>query len=205
MILLYIFFLGLDISNFQVLIGDVELGQDIPELLDVAAGDGDRVRVFVSDETQTAIATGGAYILLDWLRWVTETIGDSAINATYTLYRTQLNESGEPLGAAEVVNASTDRIEIEFEFDENEYYVKIKNVVARETEEDVPDRAIYELEGCVPQPDGSEQCYSSDITVYAIDTTPELGMSSSVFFSSRSFSTAAPHPNSFTGLISLMW
>jgi hypothetical protein len=31
-----------------------------------------------------------------------------------------------------------------------------------------PDRAIYELEACVAQPDGSEQCYTSNITVFAI-------------------------------------
>ena len=153
------------------------LGQDIPGLLDVAARDGEQVRVFVTDEIQTAIVTEGSYILLDWLRWVTETLGGSAINATYTLYRTQLNESGEPIGPGEVVNASTDRIEIEFEFDENEFYVKITDVVARGSEDEDPDRAIYELEACVPQPDGSEQCYSSDITVFAIDTTPQLGIS----------------------------
>ena len=168
-----------DTSNFQVLIGDVELGQDIPGLLDVAAGDGDRVRVFVTDEIQTATATEGAYILLDWFRWVTETLGDSAVNASYTLRRTQLSESGVPLGPAQVVNASDDRIEIEFESDENEFYVKISRVVARAGAED-PDRAIYDLEACVPQPDGSERCYRSNITVYAIDTTPPLGMESNV-------------------------
>ena len=145
----------------------------------MAAGDGDRVRVFVTDEIQTAIATEGAYILLDWFRWVTETLGDSAVNASYTLRRTQLSESGAPLGPAQVVNTSDDRIEIEFESDENEFYVKISRVVARVGAED-PDRAIYDLEACVPQSDGSERCYRSNITVYAIDTTPPLGMESNV-------------------------
>ena len=144
-------------------------------MLDVAAGDGDRVRVFVTDEMQTAVATEEAYILLDWLRWVTERFGDSAENATFTLYRTQLNESGAPLGPEQVVNTSTDRIEIEFEFDENEYYVKIEEVVARESEGEVPDRAIYELEACVPASGGNPLCLRSGITVYAIDTTPQLG------------------------------
>ncbi len=160
-----------------MLIGDVELGQDIPGLLDVAARDEERVRVFVTDQMQTAIATEGAYILLDWLRWVDETFGDSAENATFTLYRTLLSESGEPLGPTQVVNASTDRIEIEFEFDENEYYVKIEEVVARESEGEVPDRAIYELQACVPESGGSIRCSRSGITVYAIDTTPKLGKS----------------------------
>ena len=133
--------------------------------------------MFVTNETQTAIATDEAYILLDWFRWVTETLGDSVINATYTLYRTQLNEAGEPLGPAEVVNASTDRIEIEFEFDEEEYYVKITEVVAREGEEEVPDRATYELEACIPTSGDNMQCFRSGVTVYAIDTTPQLGRS----------------------------
>ena len=169
-----------DTSNFQVLIGDVELGQDIPGLLDVAAGDGDRVRVFVTDEIQTAIATEGAYILLDWFRWVTETLGESAVNATYTVRQMELNESGDPVEEPEEVE-SDERIEVEFESDENEYYVKITHVVARETAEDDPDRAIYELEACVPQPAGSERCYKSNITVFAIDTLPpieELGTES---------------------------
>ena len=153
------------------------MGQDIPGLLDVAAGEENRVRVFVTDEMQTVVATEEAYILLDWLRWVTERFGDSAENATFTLYRTQLNESGAPLGPEQVVNASTDRIEIEFEFDENEYYVKIEEVVARESEGEVPDRAIYELEACVPASGGDPQCFRSGITVYAIDTAPQLGKS----------------------------
>jgi hypothetical protein len=150
-----------------VLIGDVELGQDIPGLLDVAARAEERVRVFVTDERQTAIVTNGASILLDWFRWVSETLGDSAINATYTARRTELDENGDPEEEAEEVESS-DRIEVEFESDEEEYYIKISPVIAREMDDEDPDRAIYELEACVPQPDGSEQCYTSNITVFAI-------------------------------------
>lgn len=127
----------------------------------------ERVRVFVTDERQTAIVTNGAYILLDWFRWVTETLGDSAINATYTIRKTELDENGNPEEEAEEVE-SNDRIEVEFESDEDEYYVKIPRVIAREMDDEDPDRAIYELEACVPQPDGSEQCYTSNITVFAI-------------------------------------
>ena len=156
-----------DTSNFQVLIGDVELGQNRPELLEVAAMHGERVRVFVTNEIQTAIVTSGSSILLDWFRWVTETLGDSAINATYTVRRTELDEDGNPEEEAEEVESS-DRIEVEFESDEDEYYVKISHVIAREMDDEDPDRAIYELEACVPQPDGSEQCYRSNITVFAI-------------------------------------
>jgi hypothetical protein len=156
-----------------VLIGDVELGQDIPGLLDVAAREEERVRVFVSDEIQTAVVTNGAYILLDWFRWVTETLGDAASNATFTITSTELDENGEADEEPEEVE-SNDRIEVEFESDENEYYVKISRVVARETVEYDPDRNIYELEACVDQPDGSERCYSSNITVFAIDTLPPV-------------------------------
>ena len=133
----------------------------------MAAVEDERVRVFVTDERQTAIVTNGAYILLDWFRWVTETLGDSAINATYTIRSTELDEDGEPEEEAEEVESS-DRIEVEFESDEDEYYVKISRVIAREMDDEDPDRAIYELEACVPQPDGSEQCYKSNITVFAI-------------------------------------
>ena len=165
--------MSLDISNFQVLIGDVALGQDIPGLLDVAAGEEDRVRVFVSDDIQTAVVTDGAYILLDWFRWITETLGDSVVNATFTITSTELDENGEVDEEPEEVE-SNDRIEVEFESDEDEYYVKISRVVARETSEYDPDRNIYELEACVDQPDGSERCYSSNVTVFAIDTLPPV-------------------------------
>ena len=156
-----------DTSNFQVLIGDVKLRQNRAELLEVAAMDRERVRVFVTDEIQTAIVTNGASILLDWFRWVTETLGDSAINATYTVLRTELDENGDPEEQPEEVESSN-RIEVKFESDEDEYYIKISRVIAREMDDEDPDRAIYELEACVPQPDGSEQCYRSNITVFAI-------------------------------------
>ena len=133
----------------------------------MAAVEEERVRVFVTDERQTAIVTNGAYILLDWFRWVTETLGDSAINATFTIRSTELDEDGDPEEEAEEVESS-DRIEVEFESDEDEYYVKISRVIAREMDDEDPDRAIYELEACLPQPDGSEQCYKSNITVFAI-------------------------------------
>ena len=142
----------------------------------MAAVEDERVRVFVTDERQTAIVTNGAYILLDWFRWVTETLGDSAINATFTIRSTELDEDGEPEEEAEEVESS-DRIEVEFESDEDEYYVKISRVIAREMDDEDPDRAIYELEACVPASGGDPQCFRSGITVYAIDTTPQLGKS----------------------------
>ena len=160
-----------DSSSFQVLIGDVELGQNIPQLLDVAAGVGDEVRVFVTEDAQTAIVTDGADITLDWSRWVAEVLGNSASRANFTIRSTRLNESGYPVEGPEEVK-STDRIEVEFESDKNEYFVEIEGVVARKTDKDDPDRNVYEVEACVPQTNGSVQCFKSNITVFAIDTLP---------------------------------
>ena len=147
------------------------LGQR-PELLDFAATFGESVLAFVSNERQTAIVTGGASIRLDWLRWVDEVVGDSADNATFTVTKTQLDVSGDPIGAGEVLQPSgpAERITVAVDPDTNEYYVTIRRVVAVEGAED-PDRAIYDLEACLPQPDGTIECYSSNITVYALEPT----------------------------------
>ena len=146
----------------------------LPELLEVAVREGEFVRAFVSDDVQTAVVRDGANIRLDWLRWVTETLGSSAGNANYTLRRTELDEFGNPVGAPEVVGPSEpgDRIAVKFDPGTNEYYVQISQTVARAGAED-PDRAVYELEACVPQPDGSRRCYRSNMTVYAIAITEE--------------------------------
>ena len=135
------------------------------------------MRAFVSDERQTAIVTEGASIRLDWLRWVDEVLGDSALNATFTVTKTQLDESGDPIGEAEVLqpSGSVDRITVAVDPDTNEYYVSISQVVAVEGAED-PDRAIYGLEACLPQLDGTIQCYSSNITIFAILSIIPLGM-----------------------------
>ena len=127
------------------------------------------MRASVSSDIQTAVVMGGARIRLDWLRWVTEVLGGRADNATYTLRRTQLNVSGNPVGPAEVLGPSgpSDRVVVKLNAEENEYYVEITPVVAVAVAED-PDRAIYDLEACVAQPDGSMQCYRSNMTVYAL-------------------------------------
>ena len=128
------------------------------------------MRAFVTGDIQTAIVTDSARIRLDWSRWVSEVLGGSAGNATYTVSRTLLDESGNVVGTAQVLGPSEplDRIVVKFNPETNEYYVEITSVIARAGAED-PDRAIYEVEACVPQPDGSEECFKSNITVYAID------------------------------------
>lgn len=161
-------------SNFVIQIGDIVLGP-LPELLDIAAREGEIIRAFVTDDFQTAVVRGGVNILLDWSRWISETldpIGDVARRANYTLRRTQLDEFGNPVGAPEVVGPSDpeDRIFLEFHPEDDEYYVVISPTIARAGAED-PDRAIYELEACYLQPDASQRCVRSNMTVYALDLT----------------------------------
>ena len=172
-ICMYMFLSRAVSSNFAIQIGDIELGPR-PELLEIAARDGELVRVFVTDDVQTAVVRDGAYIRLDWLRWVTETLGSSAGSANYTLRRTQLDEFGNPVGAPEVVGPSDpgNRVTVKVDPETNEYYVRFSRIIARAGAED-PDRAIYDLEGCYLQPDASRRCDSSSITVYAIDITEE--------------------------------
>ena len=170
-----------EISNFQILIGEVELGPR-PELLDVAVPLFTLASALVTDEDQTVILLNTSLIRLDWLGWVTETLGDSASDASYTLRKTQLDEFGNPVRGPEVIQPTDleSRIIVRLSPTTNEYYVQISEAYVSAVGTEDPDRAIYELEACVPQPDGSgsaimydntdgsEQCYKSNITVYAI-------------------------------------
>ena len=157
-------------SNFQVLLGDVDLGplSQRPELFKVATIQNELVNV--TDHQQTAVVTVGVNIRLDWSSWVTEVLSDElSLNASgqYTYYRTQLNESGSVIGPAEVFQPSG-RIAIGTDEKLSVFYVEITCA------ENESDRAIYELEACVPQFDGRQQCYTSNITVYTIERPPPL-------------------------------
>ena len=161
-------------SNFQVLLGDVDLGplSQRPELFKVAAIQNELVNV--TDDQQTAVVTVGVNISLDWSSWVTEVLGDElSLNTSgrYTYYRTQLNELGSVIGPAEVFQPSG-RIAIGTDEKLSVFYVEITCAIA--TPENESDRAIYELEACVPQFDGRQQCYTSNITVYTIERPPPL-------------------------------
>ena len=163
-------------SNFQVLVGDVDLGplSQQPELFKVAAVQNEVVNV--TDDQQTAVVTVGVNIRLDWSSWVTEVLGaDSVLNTTsrYTYYRTQLNESGSAAGPSEVLRPLiSERVAIRSNEELNLFYVEITcAVLAPENESD---SAIYELEACIPEPAGSQQCYRSNITVYTIERPPPL-------------------------------
>ena len=161
-------------STFQVLIGDVILGQR-PELLEVAAQPFSNVSAFVTDKEQTAVVGQSSRIRLDWYRWVRETLGNSSTLANYTVYQTYLDKAGNVVGPRQIVSSGLlfSRITLKTDPATNEFYVDIQDVLVVQGAEDA-DRAIYELEACVPQMDGSAQCSSSDITVYAIGQPPVL-------------------------------
>ena len=141
-----------------------------PELFKVAAIQNELVNV--TDDQQTAVVTVGVNIRLDWSSWVTEVLSaDSVFNATYIYYRTQLNESGSATGLSQVLQPS-EHIVIRANEEQTQFYVEITcAIVAPENESD---RAIYELEACIFQPDGSQRCYRSNITVYAIERPQPL-------------------------------
>ena len=165
-------------SNFQVLLGDVELGplNQRPELFKVAAIQNEVINV--TDDQQTAVVTVGVNIRLDWSSWVTEVLTDLALNVTgqYTYYRTQLNESASVAGPVEVLQPSEppERIVVRANVERHEFYVEITcAVIAGQSDSD---RAIYELEACLLQPDNEEECRSSNITVYTIERPKPLGI-----------------------------
>ena len=151
-------------SNFQVLVGDVDLGplSEHPELFKVAAVQNEVVNV--TNDQQTAVVTVGVNIRLDWSSWVTEVLGtDSPLNSTsrYTYARSQLSESGRVMGPTEVLQPS-ERVAIRSNEELNLFYVEIKCVVL--TPES--DSAVYELQACVSE---SEPCSRSEIIIYVIE------------------------------------
>jgi hypothetical protein len=166
-------------SNFQVLLGGVDLGplSQRPELFKVAAVENEVVNV--TDDQQTAVVTVGVNIRLDWSSWVTELLGDeSALNTAYTYKKTQLNEAASVIGPAKVLKPSQtlDRIVVIANVERHEFYVEITcAVIAGQNDSD---RAIYELKACLPQPDNEEleECRGSNITVYTIERPIHLGI-----------------------------
>ena len=141
-----------------------------PNLFKVAAIQNEVVNV--TDDQQTAVVTVGVNICLDWSSWITDVLNtDSALNATYTYYKTPLSESGRVIRPALVLQPS-EYIAIRADKEREIFYVAISRAVI--TPEDDTDSAIYELEACVPQPDGSQRCYRSNITVFVIERPEPL-------------------------------
>ena len=157
-------------STFEIIIGDVELGQR-SELLEKAAQPESEVIAFVTEDEQTAVATHMARIRLDWSQWVEDELGSSTGSANYTIYRTQLNESGDAQGPPEIVSpSSTAPIIVRINPETEEFYVDVLSVNVIQP----ADQAIYELEACYFEDDGSRDCERADITLYAIGQPPVL-------------------------------
>lgn len=163
-------------STFEIIIGEVELGQR-PELLEVAAQPQTEVLAFVTEDQQTAVAAHNARIRLDWSQWVEDELGSSAGKANYTIYRTRLNETGGVQGPPEVLSPTPSdfipRIVVRINPENNEFYVEVLFVNVIPAAEDA-DHAIYELETCYFEDDGSRDCERASITLYAIGQVPEL-------------------------------
>lgn len=161
------------ISTFEIIIGDVELGPR-PELLEKAAQPQTEVLAFVTEDQQTAVAAHRSRIRLDWSQWVEDELGSSAGKANYTIYRTQLNETGGVLGTPQIVPSDLSfPIIVRIDPETNEFYVDILSVNIIGGAED-PDFAIYELEACYFEDDGSRDCERASITLYAIGQPPVL-------------------------------
>ena len=80
---------------------------------------------------QLYIAAESSFIIrLDWLKWVTEVLGASAIGAKFTLHRTQLDEYGNEIGPVEVFTNATitgeDRIITWFRAEDKQYFVVVR-------------------------------------------------------------------------------
>ena len=163
-------------STFEIIIGDVELGQR-PELLEKAAQPQTEVLAFVTDDQQTAVAAHRSRIHLDWSQWVKDELGSSASEANYTLFRTQLNVTGGVQGPPQIVSPTPSDllvpITVRINPETNEFYVDILSVDIVGGAEN-PDFAIYELEACYFEDGGSRDCERASITLYAIGQPPVL-------------------------------
>ena len=131
--------------------------------------------VFVTNDQQTVIVATGVNVRFGWSRWVTETLGDLANNATYIFSRTQLSESGTILGTTQelVLSQQPERVTVNITKEANEFYVEITCVLANQSSSD---RAIFDLEACHLPLDGNEvrMCFKSNITVYAVERPEQL-------------------------------
>ena len=81
---------------------------------------------FITEDIQTVIVRESSAIRLDWLKWVTEVLGASAINATYTLRKAQLDEHRNPVEPLETIDLSSQgRIAVQFDVERNKYSIQV--------------------------------------------------------------------------------
>ena len=80
----------------------------------------------VNGDTQTVVVTESTSIRLDWLKWITEVLGASAVNATYTFRRAQLDEYRNPIGPLKRVDLpSQNRIAAILNVDADKFYIQV--------------------------------------------------------------------------------
>ena len=80
----------------------------------------------VNEDSQTVVLKESSSIILDWLKWVTEVLGESATNATYTFRRAQLDRYRNPVGLLKQLNlTSQNRISLFLDVEGNEYRIQV--------------------------------------------------------------------------------
>ena len=115
-----------DTSTYRILTGEVELVTR-SELLSVATTPSQPLfYAAVNGDTQTVVVTDSTSIRLDWLKWITEVLGASAVNASYTFRRAQLNEYRNPIGPLERIDLpSQNRIAAFLNVEAEELYIQV--------------------------------------------------------------------------------
>ena len=121
-----------DTSTYKILNGEVDLVTR-DDLLSVAVTSPfPFAYAAVNEDTQTVVLTESSSIILDWLKWVTEVLGESAINATYTFHRAQLDEYRNPVGPLEQLNlTSQNRISLFLDVEASEYRIQVMIVLCQ--------------------------------------------------------------------------
>ena len=150
-------------SRFEVLPGDVVLGQ-IVELLLHAARPGERVTVGVLSEMQTAIVEAGAQVLINFNHFFREASGLlPAGNVTVTITRQLLDESGDPRpGTEEVLPPSDGRVSVSVGGGDEQHFVDITDAV-------LSDSGVYTVEVCSQSGTPNEMCQSASVTLFVLD------------------------------------
>ena len=152
-------------SRFEVLLGDVTLGQR-GDLLQHAARPGEQVTVGVlEEEAQTAIVEAGAQIVLNFNHFWRQVSGRlPADQLTATLSRLLLNPStGAPLtGSEEELSPSEGRISVFVGGDGRQNFVNIADATLN-------DSGVYSMEVCSQRGTPEEVCERAEITLFVLD------------------------------------
>ena len=154
-------------TMFEIIIGDVELGQR-PELLEVAIQPVENFTpvVSVTDEQQTVIATDFASLIVDWSVLVRKSFSNPS-NYSFVLVKTLIDQSGTITGPTIVLSVLelNDTLFIDPLNGFFQLYIPEYNPFSAAEDSD---NGIYTLEGCKNRGTPSEICSSADITLFGI-------------------------------------